>query len=201
MAFNNGIRVPTLALAAGLSILIAGCGDKPAAAPATRAAPPTATPSTTSLGNEIDDTVITGKVKSALLADPEIKSFDLKVDTWKGEVQLSGKVDNQSQMDLAVQVARAVEGVKTVANGIGLKEDGGRTLGNAVDDGVITASVKTALLADPGIKSFDIAVVTRKGEVQLSGFVGSQTQIDQAVAIAQKVEGVTQVGNEMKIRQ
>jgi hyperosmotically inducible protein len=69
-----------------------------------------------------------------------------------------------------------------------------------VDDGVITTKVKSALLADPDVKSFDIAVVTRKGGVQLSGFVDSQAQIDQALAIAGKVDGVTTVGNEMSIK-
>ena len=60
--------------------------------------------------------------------------------------------------------------------------------------------MKSALLADPSVKSFDIAVVTRKGEVQLSGFVDNQTQIDQAVAITHKIEGVTSIGNEMSIK-
>jgi hyperosmotically inducible protein len=74
------------------------------------------------------------------------------------------------------------------------------TAGTEIDDGVITTKVKAALLADPDIKSFDIAVETSKGEVQLSGFVDSQEQIDQAVAIAQKVDGVTSVGNAMSIK-
>ena len=73
-------------------------------------------------------------------------------------------------------------------------------MGNTVDDGIITAKVKSALLADPNVKSFDIAVVTRKGEVQLSGFVDSQAQIDQAIDLARKVEGVASVGNEMSIK-
>jgi hyperosmotically inducible protein len=92
-----------------------------------------------------------------------------------------------------------VEGVSSVENMLSLK-DGKATIGNAVDDGIITTKVKSALLADPGMKSFDIAVVTRKGEVQLSGFVDSQAQIDQAVAISRKVEGVTAIGNDMSIK-
>jgi len=69
-----------------------------------------------------------------------------------------------------------------------------------VDDGIITAKVKSALLADPNVKSFDIAVVTRKGDVQLSGFVDNQAQIDLAIELARKVEGVANVGNEMSIK-
>ena len=51
----------------------------------------------TTVGTEIDDSVITSSVKSALLADADIKSFDFKVETRKGEVLLSGYVDSQAQ--------------------------------------------------------------------------------------------------------
>lgn len=182
------------ALSATVALSLAGCGKREEAAQASPA--PVAA---TTIGTEIDDTVLTTKVRTALLGDPEIKSFDLKVETRKGEVQLSGFVNTQAQIDLAIGVARGIEGVKGVENGISIK-DGAATIGNAVDDGIITTGVKSALLADPGMKSFDIAVVTRKGEVQLSGFVDSQAQIDQAVAIAGKVSGVTRVGNEMSIK-
>lgn len=178
------------ALAAALSLLAAGC-NRPEETPVAAAK--------TTVGTEIDDTVVTTKVKSALLADADIKSFDLKVETRKGAVQLSGFVDNQAQIDRAIAATQAVEGVTSVENGITLK-DGNATVGNTVDDGIITTKVKSALLADPNVKSFDIAVVTRKGEVQLSGFVDSQAQIDQAIELARKVEGVANVGNEMSIK-
>ena len=74
------------------------------------------------------------------------------------------------------------------------------TIGNRVDDGVTTTLVKTALLNDASVKSFDIAVVTRRGEVQLSGFVDNQSQVDRAVEVARNVEGVRIVGNEMSIK-
>ncbi len=112
---------------------------------------------------------------------------------------MSGFVDNQAQIERAIATTRAVAGVTGVENGISLKT-GNATVGNAVDDGIITTKVKSALLADPSIKSSDIAVVTRKGEVQLSGFVNNQTQIDLAIALTRKVEGVTRVDNEMSIK-
>ncbi len=74
------------------------------------------------------------------------------------------------------------------------------TVGTETDDSVVTTRVKTALLADPSIKSLDIAVVTRKGEVQLSGFVNNQGQIDRAVEVARAIEGVTKVGNDMSVK-
>ena len=65
---------------------------------------------------------------------------------------------------------------------------------------MITARVKAALLADPGIHSLDIRVVTRIDEVQLSGFVDNQTQIDRAIALTQAVPGVKRVANERAIK-
>ena len=191
MRVDRKLFVLGVTLAGAMSVLAAGCGD--------RQEQPSPPPASTTVGTEIDDTVVTTKVKSALLADPDIKSFDLKVETRKGAVQLSGFVDNQAQVDRALTATRAVAGVKSVENNIALK-GGSTTVGNAVDDGIITTKVKSALLADPNVKSLDIAVVTRKGEVQLSGFVNSQDQIDQALDIARKVDGVASVSNEMSIK-
>ena len=193
MRVDRKILILGVTLTAAASVMLAGCGERQ-----TAATPPAPSAKTT-VGTEIDDTVVTTKVKSALLADTDIKSFDLKVETRKGEVQLSGFVDNQLQIERAIAATRAIEGVKNVENKIALK-DGKATVGNTVDDGIITTKVKSALLSDPGVKSFDIAVVTRKGGVQLSGFVDSQNQIDAAIAIARAVEGVTNVGNEMSIK-
>ena len=177
----------------GAALLLAsGCDNRPIDAHA-------AAPAATSVGTEIDDGVVTTKVKSALLADPDVKSFELKVETRKGEVMLSGFVGNQTLVDRAIEVARGVDGVKTVTNKMDVKE-GVATVGNTVDDAVITGKIKSALLADPNIKSFDIAVATRKGEAQLSGFVDSQVQIDHASELALAVEGVRSVANGMSVK-
>jgi hyperosmotically inducible periplasmic protein len=168
----------------------AGCNQPPEASLA---------PPKTTVGTEIDDSIVTARVKSALLADADVKSFDLKVETRKGKVQLSGFVDNPAQMNRAISIVRDVEGAKSVENKVTLKGPA-TTAGDQVDDGMITAKVKAALLADANIKSLDIAVVTRKGEVQLSGFVDNQTQLDRAVEVATAVENVRIVGNGMSIK-
>jgi hyperosmotically inducible periplasmic protein len=190
MKVRHKLLVPGLALACIVSISIPGCNrqqDPAAAAPKT------------TVGTEIDDGVVTARVKSALLAEPDVKAFDIKVETRKGQVQLSGFVDTQARIDSAIALTRKVEGVNGVENGMTLK-DGKATVGNTVDDGIVTAKVKSALLADPAVKSFDIAIVTRKGEVQLSGFVDNQAQINRAIDIARGVEGVQSINNEMSIK-
>jgi len=212
MKVRSTAFVQGLALAGAVSILIAGCGNRaeeahaPAAstiAPVASTAAPTAStgtpPTGTSVGTEIDDSVVTARVKTALLADHDAKIFEIKVETRKGQVQLSGFVDTQARIDNAIALTRNVEGVKGVENGMSLKE-GKATVGNTVDDGIVTAKVKSALLASPDVKSFDIAIVTRKGEVQLSGFVDNQAQANRAIEIARGVEGVQTINNEMSVK-
>ena len=72
--------------------------------------------------------------------------------------------------------------------------------GQYVDDSTITAKVKTAIFNEPSLKSAEINVETFKGRVQLSGFVRSQANINEAVAVAQGVGGVKSVGNDMRLK-
>ena len=70
------------------ALALSGCGKAPD--------PAVPAPPSTTIGTKIDDSVVTTAVKSAFLADAEVKSFDLKVETRKGEVQLSGFVGCQA---------------------------------------------------------------------------------------------------------
>jgi osmotically-inducible protein OsmY len=72
--------------------------------------------------------------------------------------------------------------------------------GQYVDDSVITAKVKTAIFEQPTLKSSEINVETFKGEVQLSGFVRSQENVNTAMATARTVNGVTSVKNDMRLK-
>ncbi len=185
------IRLLSVVISAGLMASISACGK---GATEANVAPPSL-----SVGTEIDDSVVTAQVKSALLDNAEVKSFDLKVETRKGEVMLSGFVDNSAQMERAIAVTRGVSGVKAVANKMDFKGQA-TTVGNKIDDGVITTKIRAALLADSSVKSLDIAVVTHQGEVQLSGFVNNQAQMEQAMKIARDTQGVSNVGNEMSLK-
>jgi hyperosmotically inducible protein len=151
------------------------------------------------VGTQVDDTVMSTKVSAALLEHPDIKSYDIKVEVRKAEVMLSGFVDNQAQIDQAIALAYEVKGVKAVNNKLTIKASPS-SIGNQIDDSVLTTKIKTALLGDVTIKSFDIAVVTNKGEVQLSGFVENATQITRATELVSKIEGVQNVVNKMSIK-
>ena len=72
--------------------------------------------------------------------------------------------------------------------------------GEFVDDSVITTKVKALLAEDDFLKSFKISVKTRKGTVQLSGFVNSKQAVDKAGEIARAVKGVKSVKNNLIVK-
>lgn len=185
------LRWPALTVLVLALSVAAGCGKTES--------PTGETPAPTTMGTDIDDAALTASIKTALLADESLKSFDVQVETRKAEVQLSGMVDTQAQIDQAVTVARGVNGVQAVDNRITLKP-GATTVGEKVDDAVITTKVKAALMNDESVKGMDISVVTTLGEVQLSGFVDNQGQIDRSIEVAKGVEGVQRVQNGMSIK-
>ena len=80
-----------------------------------------ATPTSDSTGQYVDDSTITTKVKSALLGDDAVKSFEIKVETVKGVVQLSGFVDTSDQKSAAEKDASGISGVKSVQNNLIVK--------------------------------------------------------------------------------
>jgi osmotically-inducible protein OsmY len=72
-------------------------------------------------GQYVDDSVITTKVKAAILGEPGLKVAEINVETFKGAVQLSGFVNSREDIDAAMRVARGVNGVTSVKNGMQLK--------------------------------------------------------------------------------
>ena len=72
--------------------------------------------------------------------------------------------------------------------------------GEYIDDSVITTKVKSQLATDDFLKSFQISVESRKGIVQLSGFVDSQKAADKAGQITRGVEGVKSVRNDLIVK-
>ncbi|MCC7123863.1 MAG: BON domain-containing protein [Acidobacteria bacterium] len=67
-----------------------------------------------SVGNVIDDATITGRVKTALLNDPDVAGLKIDVDTFKGVVTLSGAVKSREEADKAQAIARRTPGVTDV---------------------------------------------------------------------------------------
>jgi osmotically-inducible protein OsmY len=76
-------------------------------------------------GRVVDDSVVTGKVKAALVADPVTKAHQINVETFQGTVQLSGFVDSTEAKSRAVEIARTTEGVKDVKNSLQVRDTTG----------------------------------------------------------------------------
>lgn len=117
---------------------LAGCGKQGAASDATGAATNSSGgtgssgasgagssgtgAATSSAGAVIDDTMITTKLKAALLADTTLSGATISVETRNGEVVLTGAVDNPAQREHAAQIARALSGVKNVNNKLAMRQ-------------------------------------------------------------------------------
>ena len=102
-------RLITAAFTAAVAITAVGCASNN----------PDST--TKTAGEYVDDAVITTKVKAALAADPNVKATEVNVETYKGDVQLSGFVAQPGDAQRAVEIARGVKGVTSVKNDIRVK--------------------------------------------------------------------------------
>ena len=103
-------------------VLVAMMGAAAAACTTTKDEGPTEH-AAANAGRVVDDSVITGKVKAALIADPTTKAHQISVETFQGVVQLSGFVDSSEARSRATQVAKEVEGVKNVKNDLELRNN------------------------------------------------------------------------------
>lgn len=150
------------------------------------------------VGDFMDDSSITAKVKAALVDHESIKSTDISVKTDQKVVTLSGFVESQAQAEEAVKVAKGVEGVTSVSDKLHVRDSKSTSVKGYAGDTAITSEVKAKLLADDIVPSRKVKVETTDGVVQLSGTVESQAQSDRAESIAKAIDGVKSVKNDLK---
>ena len=150
------------------------------------------------VGNFMDDSTITAKVKAALVDHDSIKSTDISVKTDQKVVTLSGFVESQAQAEEAVKVAKGVEGVTSVSDKLHVRDSKNTSVKGYAGDTAITSEVKAKLLADDIVPSRKVKVETTDGVVQLSGTVDSQAQSERAESIAKAIDGVKSVKNDLK---
>ena len=150
------------------------------------------------VGNFMDDSTITAKVKAALVDHDSIKSTDISVKTDQKVVTLSGFVESQAQAEEAVKVAKGVEGVTSVSDKLHVRDSKDTSVKGYAGDTAITSEVKAKLLADDIVPSRKVKVETTDGVVQLSGTVESQAQSDRAESIAKAIDGVKSGKNDLK---
>jgi len=152
------------------------------------------------VGNFMDDSAITAKVKAALVDHEDIKSTDISVKTEKKVVTLSGFVESQAQAEQAVTVAKGVEGVSSVSDKLHVRNGTDKSVSGYAGDTATTSEIKAKLLADDIVPSRHVKVETTEGVVQLSGTVESNAQAARAESIAKAVDGVKSVKNDLKVK-
>ena len=152
------------------------------------------------VGDFMDDSTITARVKAALIDDKNIRSSDISVKTENKVVTLSGSVDGAGQKDLAVNAAKTVKGVTSVNDQLRVVAEPSASLKGYAGDTAITSQVKAKLLADDIVPSRKVTVETRGGTVHLSGTVDSRQQADRAADIAKAVSGVKNVENNLSVK-
>lgn len=169
-----------------------------AALAALAACTPTRTQKTA--GEQLDDTVVTTRVKTALAKDLGSDALKIDVETYRGKVQLNGFINSADAKSKATTVARNVTGVTDVDNNLSLAE-GKRSAGEYVDDKVIASKVKAGLAGDSEVAAHEVNVEVREGVVQLAGFVDNTTEKSRAGDIARRVAGVKDVENKLAVKQ
>jgi hyperosmotically inducible protein len=146
------------------------------------------------VGQGVDDTTIQTEVKAKLLGDDFFGGAGINTEVRKGVVQLGGWVDDASKSADAAAVAAKVDGVKTVDNQLH-KKQGKASMGQKLDDTVITTKVKSSI-ADANLgDGLKVNVDTYNGVVLLTGFVDTQEKKDTCGTRAENVANVKSVVN------
>lgn len=168
-------------------------------------------PGVTSVDNQLDvegdipaeksDKWLVTKVKTTLLFHKSVSALT-EVSAKDGVVTLSGKADNQAQIDLTTEYASDVEGVTKVENKmtVAASPENTRTLGDKIDDASITAAVKMVLLGHRSTSAIHTKVATKDGVVTLSGEAKNDAEISLVTKLVSDTNGVNEVKNEMTVK-
>jgi hyperosmotically inducible protein len=162
----------------------------------------TACATTRSSSAQSEDNIITGRVGRRLTADPDVKRYQIDVDTLDGVVTLRGKVDSTTMSASAEKIARDTDGVRKVVNQLEVDAQSGeeRREENRADLDIKTA-VGRALTGDDDVRRVNVDVDVVDGVVTLSGVVHNEAEAYEAERLAREVEGVIEVRNDLKVEQ
>ncbi|MDD2558720.1 MAG: BON domain-containing protein [Desulfuromonadaceae bacterium] len=151
------------------------------------------------------DVWLKANIVTSYTLNQNLNPFDFDVEVENGIVSLSGTVDSEVEKDLAIEIAKGVEGVKDVNSSImiepGTKAEERKEpeFFRTVEDATITAKVKSRLLWNRNTNGMDINVVTENAVVTLKGKVASAAQGDLAAQMAKNTTGVERVMKEFEI--
>ena len=142
------------------------------------------------------------KVKLALMFHRNVNAGQTTVAVADGVVTLTGEAASLAQKELTGEYAGDIEGVNSVKNEMtvaALPEPLERTVGEKLDDMSITAQVKTALLVHRSTSTVKTKIVTRNGEVMLTGIAKNDAEKSLVSKVVADIQGVASVKNEMTV--
>ncbi|MEO8326728.1 MAG: BON domain-containing protein, partial [Nitrospirota bacterium] len=145
------------------------------------------------------DSWITANSKIALFADSRVKGRQIDVETTNGQVRLRGKVDSDAAKQAAEDIAKGLDGVKSVKNDLEVVARFAREVVEEKDE-AIPARVQTQIQQDSGLKNADISVQTNAGAVPLTGEVSDIMPSAQGSWTAWQVPGVQSVKNDLTLK-
>lgn len=149
---------------------------------------------------QVKDAWITAKTKIELMTTEGIRTGDLNVDTVDGRVTLHGHVPTAQQRDRALEVAKGVDGVKSVRNELQVVAAVDKDVVEA-SDSTIKDSVEKAFKANRTVADSDIKIASvNKGVVLLAGNADNINEQLQAIQAAYMVKGVKRVASEIKVK-
>jgi hyperosmotically inducible periplasmic protein len=149
---------------------------------------------TEAVKTNVSDSWITSKTKIALFADSRVPGTSVNVETQKGTVFLRGKVDNDAAKSAAEEIAKGIDGVKSVKNELQVVPASEKKMVEAKDED-LTKQGKTRLQSDARLKKVDVRV--DNGVVTLQGKVANIADSARASQLARGVPGVRAVKNDM----
>src|SRR5215467_2462784 len=144
----------------------------------------------------MSDSWITSKTKIALFSDDRVKGRQVHVETKGGTVMLRGKVDDAEAKTAAGEIAKGIDGVKSVKNELQVVAPSNRKAVDA-DDKQITKSIEDRFKQDPQLKNAKIDAKVNAGVVTLTGEVKSIGTSARASEVARSVAGVRSVKNDL----
>jgi osmotically-inducible protein OsmY len=170
----------------------------------------------------VDDAVLMASVIAQMTADGRVSPTRVSVDALKGAVTLKGAVPTQQEKDAAEQIARKVEGVKSVNNQISVNPSAAgsgfptgdeikeqvkeqvKEAANVVaeevkketDEAVLLGKIKAKLIA---VGFGDVAVEVDEGEATLKGEVSSEKDRVAVEVIVEKTEGIKKINNQLTV--
>jgi len=151
---------------------------------------------------EKSDTWIQRKVNFALFVRRNVNMRATTVSVEDGVVTLSGEASSQAQKDLTAEYAADIDGVQSVVNDMTVADAPAapvRTPAEEMDDASVTAQVKLVLMSHRATRGSDTTVVTREGEVTLTGIAKNDAEKALVTKVVSDIQGVDKVRNEMTV--